>query len=785
MWRPGAIDVSPVRSLSSYAKRWLVWDDCSSDVELGCSLEMPRHERAARFRWVCLALPWDLLSASVAAADAPQARLPTILRRPVRLRPDPAALEIADTHLHVAASFEYGQVWTGLMLSAYAGRLSLASLPRDREMPFGGALELAAQLYEAAIIRVAIAVHFMGETECRSGVSNQGRDHESGRRVLLGDGTLERLLAKLSDPSDVYELRRIERAWTRPRSATQMAPNERGARARILLRRIVGRVCASRAAHGKRLVGHPPTTLPDLSGSDPIGLLWLQLPRGGVDHWEHALQVRLLRELATRGRLSRLGLQYLRVFAQLYRYVVQEPGVGGLDWFRRHYARVEALTAPLGRLSYFDVVTRLEASRATPPTHKLVAVEVRTTPKRTWPEVKQKVERTRRPRGLERSMEIGVVLHYIREESPLIRRSRSSAWYDWWHLSRRKEAAAVAHLIRLMPGTLRVLCGIDAANNELAVPTWTQLPLFSVVLDAVDEVKSSLRFGLTSHVGEDYRTLHEGVRRIDEMLSFFESQVDRPTRLGFRLGHALALGASPRRWAASRAGEVLQPRIERMWDIVWELELSRHARIHISATRRGHHVRQAAMIARDIKLAACLGISDASEDAAVVERLVVFRNQLNDPRWLRAVRYPVMSPSNGPGSVCALAEVSVLERGRSPIRVVVDEEEVRALDSMQAWVRRRARRLGVTIEANPSSNLLVGDMGGLERHPILALAPVGAPAVLPVSLNSDDPLTFATTVADEYAYMRATLEAKGYSSADVADWLAARARDGRRSRFTT
>lgn len=56
--------------------------------------------------------------------------------------------------------------------------------------------------------------------------------------------------------------------------------------------------------------------------------------------------------------------------------------------------------------------------------------------------------------------------------------------------------------------------------------------------------------------------------------------------------------------------------------------------------------------------------------------------------------------------------------------------------------------------------------------------------MLPVSVNDDDPITFATRLADKYAYLHATMLENGVAPEDALRWLD-QARDaGMRSRFT-
>jgi hypothetical protein len=72
-------------------------------------------------------------------------------------------------------------------------------------------------------------------------------------------------------------------------------------------------------------------------------------------------------------------------------------------------------------------------------------------------------------------------------------------------------------------------------------------------------------------------------------------------------------------------------------------------------------------------------------------------------------------------------------------------------------------------------------------HPLFKLAPAGggpAPDAIPVALCSDDPLTFATTLPDEYQYVYDALLLAGFPDDTAGAWLDRRRLESLRSRFT-
>jgi hypothetical protein len=133
-----------------------------------------------------------------------------------------------------------------------------------------------------------------------------------------------------------------------------------------------------------------------------------------------------------------------------------------------------------------------------------------------------------------------------------------------------------------------------------------------------------------------------------------------------------------------------------------------------------------------------------------------------------------------------LRDARVYENACVHVEVPCDDDEVAFLEAAQRYVRRELARREVTVETNPSSNLVVGDLARIEDHPALNLCPVHeqGDGRVAVSLNDDDPLTFATRLADEYAYLYAALLRANTASDLALRWLDEARRAAWRSRFT-
>jgi aminodeoxyfutalosine deaminase len=109
----------------------------------------------------------------------------------------------------------------------------------------------------------------------------------------------------------------------------------------------------------------------------------------------------------------------------------------------------------------------------------------------------------------------------------------------------------------------------------------------------------------------------------------------------------------------------------------------------------------------------------------------------------------------GPDSVRAALEVLGAERIGHGVRAAEDP----------ALVADLARR-GVPLEVCPSSNLCLGVFPDLASHPFDRLHRAG----VRVSVNSDDPPLFATTLCDEYLRLAATF---GYGPRELAGFALA------------
>lgn len=770
-WRP---QLQPLH-LATYLVRLATELLAPAGAQVTLKQEPVQDQRLERWRWISLCLPPDLLIAALYAPlrrDPPEDRVSLVPPRLLRVLEAPCA----ETHLHVGAAVPFGHLWGGLMRRLAMdegmdwGRLGKNCRPGQ---PIQGEQDLRALLYGSALARLLIA-SFLRQRErglgpvapaTFDGFYSHYRSELWGRAAWsFGPAASERLLR--------HALQAL---------ALQTAPPE-SARVRSLYRHLLG-LRAPKA--------------------DPLDS-WLH-PHQGLSAPEVRLNRRALSYLLEETGdepFHRIYFQYVRARCLIYRFLVEEPGTAGLDWFTQHYNRISPLRKAVDEDKY-DIALREEARDL-----HLGALELRTAPEASWPliraeildlaEAAQRVQVVSQPRP-----QVGLILHFIKkaeEGGHPVADPRSRAFgarYGVWCHARQREAWAISTALRYHPELLLVLRGVDIANLELAIPTWPVLNLFAHVREASEQAAALLTryrphwqaqpLRVTYHVGEDIRRLTEGLRRMHEPLQF---GVLRP---GDRIGHGLALGLDPHRVAEQNPTQA-QPLEERLDDLLWELERYQRGDQPCEAGRLELVRAEALRLGRD-QYGKILTLTGGKNEVTV-DALIEARLWRHDRRLLEWLRYPLILPTapsfvaNAPAGQLLwryLTDAVVYERGQRILEVPARTDESAMLVQAQRWLKGELARSGITIEGNPSSNLLIGRFGAIHEHPAFRfqpLTPDNASETVGFSLSTDNPMTFSTRLADEYAYVYDALCTRGVPVERALHWLDTVRDHGWRSRFT-
>jgi hypothetical protein len=724
----------------------------------------PAHAQARQaWMWLTLALPEDLLLAAV--GNRRWVPLPDLLTPAVR---DLLARGFAETHLHVGASLDFRAIW-----SLIQRRLASPGIgDHDLEAP-GAALregkDLPAWLLRAAIARVVLA------TFHTSGYHGNlvGYVHSRFFRTRVineaGAGAFSMILAALAD-------------LAQGRLSDQPRPLLQGAYADMVGTR------GSRDAD-------------DVASSwalDPVAPL-LQSDSGSP---EQALVIRARDYLNGEERAGRPDVFAAQVFWQtvrvrnlFYRHFTQRPLTPGLPWFIRFYSRMSR-----ARGNVADALLVDAAAGRSGLGYGLTSLEVRTSPDEAIAEICSWVRAAHCQRHAGPA-EIGLAFHFIKDRDGEVapgvprafgvgttadpRASSCGCRFGNYFAGQRRAATALARLLHQWPNTLLLIRSLDVCSDELAVPSWVMKPLVVQVQQAAISGARELPDGLdgqprplrmTAHAGEDFSHLLTGLRWIDEAAEVLE------LREGDRIGHGLALGIDPEGWAA-RSGPVAMPMEERVLDLAWEWTWwTRRGRGGDSA-RLAYLGREIARLGEQwfLQRIEPLQIEHLGEDLANVE-------------YLTAVGFPDGVPQRftADGSraqllVQYLVDGPTFARGRGTVWVD-PSGEVEALARISASLRAEIGRRGLAIEINPTSNLLVGDLGDLRNHPLWRMSPPRAGHSTPrlaITVGSDDPLVFNSSLPMEYQLLFDALLLAGLTDAEALEWLDRVRRTGMERRFTT
>ena len=488
-----------------------------------------------------------------------------------------------------------------------------------------------------------------------------------------------------------------------------------------------------------------------------------------------------------------LLLQYLRVKTALFHLLVHPPGERGLEQFLDHFQQIKVY-AP-------------EADLTTPPAPNEPCLQVCAVEYRVAPDAWFKTFRLRGGEIEERweadkRSESAWLVHFKRtapkDELPLfgdaIREMDS-------------EADDIMRALTTKPTLLKTLRGVDICGVEEHQPLW-------VSADTLRRVRAHSRtvagrrpalclepLRLTVHVGEDFSSLTSGMRTVAEPFQWH--LIER----GDRIGHGLALTLDPTDWFKRRRGEVLiVKRFDRLLDLAFLAEYAKEA----NDSQRDWLQEQ---ITDTVKF---LGFESESSAKSGEKDIVETTKDLWKSLGLRSTRRLLTTGTHRGRAPHErwmygyLWNRSVQKRAGDKVRIPVPDDgftdrsedgkvvaenlrhERDLLKCAHRTLLREVARWQVCIESNPSSNLVVGSLDAMSAQNFLARRPTlemhRHGETLTWTISTDDPITFSTTLADEYAYAWAgmTMRAENpYDPSYARALLDEAAATSMRTRFTT
>jgi len=817
------------RYLKSLARAHLVPRAGVTEIEE--STELSALDAAAHYHWLTITMPEDTLLTALGVEPAP-----------VRVDIDPPLLVrrllddgVAEVHQHIGAGMSFPLLWVSA-LAAVANSYIEEDQLASPSAPFDNGKNLIRWLLAAAIARCALAEHLIrGEDDFRVFLSEQ---FLAGKKNPCKN-------PKPCDCSDCLQFDDSRVTWSErqkdilKKTLQALAEGDAENLPDIeLLRDLYADIHPTALTFGDNPIDSvedafercdPIAVRLNLHG-DNVGERWLMrqalayLNEGTDDYDKY---------------FARIFWQVIRIRCQYYRAVVQRPLTGGLQWFIRFYARLSKLRNPINPI-LLEMAYHVAGTG-----HRIRAMEFRTSIANTAVEIGKEVlahlkswQRVLEQRNSSMTdPEMGIVFHFVKDRDakkdwehgipaafwantfaePLKENSDNSdddGRYVSYYVDQSARACALAELIEAVPSCLWVIRGLDVATDELGIPTWVLTPLFRHVLDTAAKASVLPNDGkyqhhptplrVTAHVGEDFRHLMEGLRRIYEQVHYILGNTPG------RLGHAVALGVDPQTWAES-AGSILMPAEERLWDLIWEWRLYTHYRIKpgfaaaAPAGRIETIVNQIHALSELVYKTSHYSVEELAEAHHILHRFLVppftsrpaveghfdtFRDGVANLRtWRDHDNRQIHSHWKVSRILAAyLDDEACFKRGQTLIDVPIRADEIAALQAVQYALRCGVAHSGIVVEVNPSSNLLIGDLLDLRNHPILRLCPPvpdpDAPPSVAIAVGSDDPLTFSTQLLREYTLLHQAACAAGYPEKAVYEWLESIRHTSMDSRFT-
>ena len=407
------------------------------------------------------------------------------------------------------------------------------------------------------------------------------------------------------------------------------------------------------------------------------------------------------------------------------------------------------------------------------------------------------------------------------------------------HYELRNKVTKQAHAIlelRLRNRKLgRRIRGIDASSEEIVCRPEVFAQAFRFLrnrsvshIDYMTGVVKQLPdLCITYHVGEDFLDIIDGLRAIDEAVSFLNM------RCGDRLGHALALGIDVEEWYISKSGRILITQMDYLDNLVWLYSIIRKYRIE-DCEDALHYIEK-----RYDEYFRIVYLNNMKEEYfhMVVDEAVEYYDErhIQNMYGNKTCLFPINTyydswklRGDNPayftrGFFDLEASVKtewdtyginkefpenyrirynpeaaylyhvyhynprVKREGNKCVEIKVNMSIIKAVKEVQKKLQWVIAQKGIGIETNPSSNALISTFKRYDKHPIQnwynnglvtdhkQLAEV---AQIQVSINTDDQGVFATYIENEYAYLALALEKMKdeegnpkYSRTIIYDWI--------------
>ncbi len=479
---------------------------------------------------------------------------------------------------------------------------------------------------------------------------------------------------------------------------------------------------------------------------------------------ERNLLYRSLRRIFVDGNadITRWLYRYILCKNKIRRAMIQINSNLGFANFAR-FERIKEIFIDAPRYKAYSDLLKSQPIRTANIHHYVQRMETRITPKFPVRRLADDLRNTRRliEEGLNEGCEYSLICHFIKEkESGTLHTIGNRTECERNHKLRMKvKRQAIA--IRHVSPSDACISGIDAAASELACRPEVFAQAFRYLRNL------GLRF--TFHAGEDYYDLVDGLRTIDEAISF------TGMHSGDRIGHGTALGIDPVAFYKNSHNSIAMPKHVLLDNIAWmisralELGVPCEANMHHNLTTRFKE------LYRNI-------YRDSAPDIYLYFQAMCLRG--DDPAWYERTEPRVHSLIEMTDSWARYALNDSAERnllahrenkmvydlyyryhydaearktGDEITEFKADDKYAVFVSQLQLAMTRLLAKERIAVEMCPTSNLRISRLGRYDLHPVIAFTEPDAELRPAVTINTDDLGIFCTSLDHEFNLMAAAM----------------------------
>ena len=408
---------------------------------------------------------------------------------------------------------------------------------------------------------------------------------------------------------------------------------------------------------------------------------------------------------------------------------------------------------------------------------------------------------------LQNKQRLGYILHFIKEEDKDSDKIGAFCRNEKIRDKLDKQGSAIYTLVKknsmytqggIIPQrklkekeAIYPIIGIDAANSEFNCRPEVFATVFRKLKYINHNNKSdylysrkNFQLGRTFHVAEDYYDIVDGLRAIDESVYFLNFGE------GDRLGHCVALGIEPQQYYKTRNYTIILPKQNLLDNAVWFLSKMEEYSIPDSNGLKKRLRDVFHLYFPQIYK----GYRGTLEDYYSAWKLRGDDPRSFAPKDSRIKRYllnkidPELDILRENEVICNLYKAyhSYDQRisGEELVEYQLKDSDVWVIQELQQHIRKEISHKKISIETNPTSNIIITDVERYSKHPILQFYNYGLsedsnPNQINVSINTDDQGVFATSLEKEFTLMACALEKKRnnedgkatYEPNDIYNWL--------------